>query len=111
LNKHPLVGCDGDDTFPLKKRTFHVCSYKNVERFQEVLNQKSESPLLPIKEDGKFGKNTLERLERIYNVSEISKTLYDTEINKFSAMNLLKSDTLNLDFTYLSYTDLKSPIL
>ena len=101
----PLVGCSDNDKFPLRKKTFHTCSYDNVKKLQQILNSKSLSPLLPLKVDGKFGANTLERIESIFNVSEVTKELYDLELSKFD----LSSKIPNL---YLGYADLKSiPIL
>lgn len=101
----PLVGCSDNDKFPLRKKTFHTCSYDNVKKLQQILNSKSLSPLLPLKEDGKFGANTLERLESIFNVSTVSKQLFDTEVSKLTLDSMIPN-------LYLGYADLKSiPIL
>ena len=97
-----INSCAKNGVFPLKQQTGEFCEYENVKRFQAVLNEKSPLFLLQLKEDGKFGKNTLARLQRIFDVSEISKELYTREVDLLKVMP---------DYTelFMNYIDLKSP--
>tara|TARA_R100000697_G_scaffold10758_1_gene16475 strand:+ start:665 stop:1090 length:426 start_codon:yes stop_codon:yes gene_type:complete len=78
-NAHPIEVCKENDKFPLRKKAFHVCSYKNVLELQQILNAKRPTPVKEIKEDGKFGSKTEALLKMIYGVTTVDKALFDKE--------------------------------
>lgn len=62
------------DDFPLKKGS----SGTRVKNLQIALNKQVKAPYVALTVDGIFGNKTLETLQRIYKVSEVSEKLFQT---------------------------------
>ena len=76
-------GGEGCIIFPLKKGSGYSgnpCANEYVKAMQKHLNSKTLAPLKLLKVDGMFGSESIDRLDSIYKISQVSKEFYTKTI-------------------------------